>query len=256
MGASMRPVDRGKKPAGYDPDLGQLALGDPDKITDYKKAKQFLVDVLGPYCSYCERRIPTLLAVEHVLPKSATVNTYAHLALDWNNFLLGCVNCNSKKKDYDSDRTRHLWPDEHNTFLAFQYEDTGLVKVNNSNLTTQALRDEAQRVLDCCGLNLNHSKHWKKKKGKQGALERFGQRSATITEAKASFARYKSKPSKEMAEQIASTAVGFGFFSIWLDIFESEPDVKVEILRAYKLSSSKCFDQITGDPLPHPTGRC
>ena len=40
-----------------------------EDFDDYTAAKPYLVSRLGPYCSYCERRISTQLAVEHIQPK-------------------------------------------------------------------------------------------------------------------------------------------------------------------------------------------
>ena len=90
----MRPIERGAAPCAYG---------------DYKEAKQDLVNRLGTYCSYCERRIATILAVEHIQAKS--LPHYAHLANDWNNFLLACVNCNSSKSAAEVDPARYLLPD-------------------------------------------------------------------------------------------------------------------------------------------------
>ena len=52
----MRPVRRGDSPQ----------TGDFD---DYANAKKSLVSRLGLYCSYCERRVVTMLHVEHIQPK-------------------------------------------------------------------------------------------------------------------------------------------------------------------------------------------
>ena len=51
----MRPVNRGAPPRAY---------------ARYGEAIGDLEDRLGIYCSYCERRIPVGLAVEHKAPKS------------------------------------------------------------------------------------------------------------------------------------------------------------------------------------------
>ena len=74
----MRPIDRGPAPRAY---------------AEYGDSIGDLVDRLGRYCSYCERRLPTHLAVEHMAPKSL----HEGRELDWCNFLLGCVNCNLSK---------------------------------------------------------------------------------------------------------------------------------------------------------------
>ena len=83
----MRPVTRGAGPRAY---------------TAYGQAIGDLEERLGIYCSYCERRVATNLAVEHIQPKG--LDAYEMLAVRWDNFLLGCVNCNSTKKDKARDR--------------------------------------------------------------------------------------------------------------------------------------------------------
>src|SRR4051794_30755826 len=100
----MRPVNRG--PAG------------PQPYANYQAAKPELVNRLGTYCSYCERRIPTNLAVEHIQPKG--LPQYAHLINEWTNFLLGCVNCNSAKATTPVEIDDYYFPDRDNTFSAFE----------------------------------------------------------------------------------------------------------------------------------------
>lgn len=72
------------------------------------------------------------LAVEHKESKNS-----GGALTDWNNLLLGCVYCNSRKSEKirKGDLDRWLWPDQHNTFLAFTYENA-LPKVNEPYLRT------------------------------------------------------------------------------------------------------------------------
>lgn len=74
----MRPVERGPAPRTY---------------TKYGDAIGDLEERLGIYCSYCERRLPISLAIEHVVPK----DLHPELEVEWTNFLLACSNCNSVK---------------------------------------------------------------------------------------------------------------------------------------------------------------
>ena len=95
----MRPIDKGQAPRVYS------AYG--DAVGDLEAR-------LGTYCSYCERRVPTGLAVEHKAPR----NVHPGRELDWDNFLLSCSNSNSVKGDTDLADEDTLWPDLHNTLLA------------------------------------------------------------------------------------------------------------------------------------------
>lgn len=103
----MRSVDKGPAPQPvYDP---------------YQTAKRDLVDRIGDYCSYCERKIEHMGAVEHVQPKS----TVPALSTQWDNFLLGCVNCNSTKGSIAIDNTNiadYVFPDKDDTFALIEYD--------------------------------------------------------------------------------------------------------------------------------------
>jgi hypothetical protein len=72
----------------------------------YKESSNELKDILGQYCSYCE--LPersSALAVEHVVPKAP----YPIKFVDWNNFLLGCPNCNSVKLSKPPRKDAERW---------------------------------------------------------------------------------------------------------------------------------------------------
>jgi 5-methylcytosine-specific restriction endonuclease McrA len=87
----VRPIDKGEAPAVYD---------------KYEDAKPDLQNRIGRYCSYCERRVPASLAVEHV---EAKINAQG-LILTWENFLLACSNCNSTKSAARIDLADYLGP--------------------------------------------------------------------------------------------------------------------------------------------------
>ena len=118
--------ERGAAPRGY---------------ADYRDAIGDLEERLGTYCSYCERRMPSGLAVEHMAPKSLPGRE-----LDWDNFLLGCGICNSIKGDKDIADGEVLWPDRHNTILALAYLPGGFVEAEK-NLNSD-LRRRAQVLID------------------------------------------------------------------------------------------------------------
>lgn len=100
-----------------------------DKNTDFTKyedAKPYLIKNIGEYCSYCERRVTNLLAVEHIQPKEH----YPELELVWGNFLLACTNCNSIKGQKNINLSDYFWCNRDNTFRVFTYFD-GVVNINN-----------------------------------------------------------------------------------------------------------------------------
>lgn len=87
-------------------------------------------------CENCDS-----LAVEHKESKSSGGSL-----TDWDNLLLSCVYCNSRKleKVRKGDLDKWLWPDQHNTFIVFTYENA-LPKANESYLRTVA-EDVLQRA--------------------------------------------------------------------------------------------------------------
>ncbi len=108
----MRPIERGAAPRTY---------------LKYEQEIGDLEERLGSYCSYCERRFPSSLAVEHVVPKSL----HPELEIEWTNFLLGCNNCNSVKGKKIVEVDNFLWCDRDNTFLAFTYLSGGFVRLSD-----------------------------------------------------------------------------------------------------------------------------
>jgi uncharacterized protein (TIGR02646 family) len=114
--AEMRSVIKGPTPLDE--------TGTPIVFSHYQEAAPHLKKRLGRYCSYCERTIPVGLAVEHKLPKEHNTQ----LELEWDNFLLACMNCNSSKGQFNPTTDSVVWPDEHDTFSLISYFPSGAVR--------------------------------------------------------------------------------------------------------------------------------
>jgi 5-methylcytosine-specific restriction endonuclease McrA len=71
----------------------------------YRDANPYLKTGLGLYCDYCEQVLSEMIAVEHVVPKAPFPLT----SLCWQNFLLCCRACNSKKGDTPAREELVLW---------------------------------------------------------------------------------------------------------------------------------------------------
>lgn len=226
----MRPVNRGAAPALY---------------ARYENAKQDLVNRVGSYCSYCERRIPTLLAVEHIQPKGLA--QYAHLECEWTNFLLACVNCNSAKSDTAVECDALLLPDRDNTFAAFVYDELGTVAPNPT--VGPAVGTLAMTLCDMTALNRMDHPNWDEAIA-FSALERVGQRVQAWLQAKE--ARVDFDAGGVLPRRIASEAAATGFFSIWMAAFEGIPDVRQAIIAAFPNTSDDCFDAATATVSPRP----
>ncbi|EGQ9329011.1 TPA: HNH endonuclease [Vibrio vulnificus] len=232
----MRPVSKGASPV-------------KGKFKKYQDAKPDLVDRLGSYCSYCERKIATLLAVEHIDPKSLTPG----LEKKWSNFLLACTNCNSCKGDGPVDLQKLLLPDRDNTFEAYIYNDDGTIEP--SAQLTKGQRTLALETLNLVGLNKPPEK-FLTTNGKAISLDRSGQRMEAILKAQNALNNFNMCPVEPMKDMIVNLALETGFFSIWMRIFDTVPEMKVRFIEAFNGTlRSGCFDIVNGSvvcPAPNP----
>lgn len=236
----MRPVRRGPSPITVD-------------FSPYSKAQPDLISRLGPYCSYCERRVATQLAVEHIQPKGLTA--YHDLVGRWDNFLLGCVNCNSTKKDKDVVLADVLLPDRDNTFTAFTYRPDGTV-VPSAACVALGLSQKAQDTLALTGLDKGISVAVDEN-GKQVAIDRMSQRMEVWAVAEEAKSDVDADPGNDAVRRGAvRTAKGYGFFSIWMTIFLDDVDMRNRLIDAFKgTRGSGCFDPVTTmaiSPAPNP----
>jgi len=223
----MRPIQRGETPCVF---------------KEYQDASLFLIDRLGDYCSYCERYFPAGLSVEHILPKKK----YPKFELDWNNFLIGCVNCNSVKSSKDFEFSQILLPDRDNTFLALIYDSFGRVKANPD--LPPEIQEKARRLIDLTGINNLSSKRksrivmqrreaWKRAMDAHSRLQEID----------------KSKELEER-ERIENEASDKGFFSVWMTVFADDPDMRRRFIKKFKGTATDCFDA-DGAPIPRPGGK-
>lgn len=223
----MRPVDKGNAPY--------------DKISKYQEAEPYLEKRIGAYCSFCEMRVNNALAVEHKESKNS-----GGALTDWSNLLLSCVYCNSRKleKIRKGELGRWLWPDQHNTFLAFTYEDA-LPKVNESYLKTvgEDVLMRAKTTMEDLALDYKPENADRKKYKDKRWQHRF--RALTIAEDyKNSWSKNReSEYEEEQLRNIRYTAEQSGFFSIWMMVFKDEPKVKKVLIDAFTGTSKECFDE-------------
>ena len=238
----MRPVDRGVSPQASD-------------FATYTTAFPHLRGRLGPYCSYCERRIPTNLAVEHIQAKRYrdTTGAYPYLALrgQWTNFLLGCVNCNSTKGNKNVTLDNVFLPDRDNTFAAFTYVEDGTIEPAKGLSTAQ--RQLAKDTLALTGLN-KQTRVFRDGNDKLVALDRVQDRAAVRLEAMDSLEDWVSNPSPELHRSIIKCALFAGFFSVWMDVFSAHPDLRRALINAFDGTARECFDTSTAPVSPRPLG--
>ena len=225
----MRPIDKGDSPQVF---------------TNYQDAKQPLTNRLGTYCSFCERRIPTNLAVEHILPKDESL-PYAHLRNEWTNFLLSCVNCNSAKGTKIIDFATYLLPDRDNTFPFFEYDELGEVKANGN----RAQKRMAKNTLDLVALNKLKHTDWDETT-MFAAITRLEQRVEAWKSAK--IVRINYLNGGVNLEVLKILVASMGFFSIWMKAFEGIEDARKAFIEAFENTASDCFDANTNSVSPRP----
>ncbi len=200
----------------------------------YQDAIDDLENCFGRYCSYCERRFPALLAVEHVSPKSSDVARET----DWTNFLLGCVNCNSTKGDTPTNDQDFLWPDKDNTLKAIEYGVGGLVKPSAA-LDPHVLPKVAA-LIGLVGLDRHP--------GQPAAMQptdrdkRYLEREEKWKLAQHLRDTLGTHNSDYVRDLIVTVAKEAGFFSIWMAAFHDDPDMRRRLVEAHIGTSADCFE--------------
>ncbi len=215
----MRPVKRGDAPNSYS--RYQEAIGD-------------LEGCLGRYCSYCERRFQVSLAVEHVVPKSLDRTR----ELDWNNFLLGCVNCNSVKGAKPTNEMDFFWPDRDNTLLAIDYKPGGLVEVKAT--LTDDQKQKAERLIDLVGLDRHPGQPAAKQPAERD--KRYMDREEVWKLAQSKREALARNNNDDFRIVIADLAKAEGFFSVWMTVFHDEPDMRRRFFEGLIGTAKNCFD--------------
>ena len=206
----MRPVDRGREPS-------RGSSGTPIIYKRYKSYFRYLESRIGYYCSYCERRIETMLAIDHIAPKVL----HNGLILDWYNFLLACVNCNSTKNAQPTVGISYYFPHEVNTAYAFCYEES-LVFANpklsqsdqiiiNATIGLVGL-DQGPRITptDSDSRGDRRQEVWDIAQSRKAALAKC--------------------PTDEMRDTIADLARAEGHFSIWRTVFADDSTILSRLL--------------------------
>ena len=224
----MRPVKRGDSPQA-------------DDFEDYRDAFPELASRLGFFCSYCERRIATNLAVEHIQPKK--LPQYEPLKGRWDNFLLGCVNCNSTKGKKDVVLTNVLLPDRDNTAFAYLYLEDGGIEINNGRLTVDQIAF-AENALSLVGLDKPISEV-EDENGQIVAIDRVSQRMEAWLIAQDSKEDLQSNATDPMRRQVVRTALGHGHFSIWMTVFSDDAAMQKLFVEVFPGTAKDCYDPAT-----------
>jgi len=237
----MRPVIRGERPQNNDRQV---------QFTDYRQARGELISRMGEYCSYCEMRQNSSLAVEHVQPKRPSGVTIddPHRALDWDNFLLACNNCNATKGNKDVNLDDYLWPHLDNTFRAVHYSEGGVVAP--SKRLDSGIHQKALNTIKLLGLD-------KTPNDKKASDRRWLNRKEAWDIAQESKSDLAESDTPQMRRQIVRTATGRGYWSIWMTVFQDDADMLRRFIEAFPGTCQTCFDSDDNyKPVHRKGGRC
>lgn len=228
----MRPVSKGA-PQSY------------NSAQHYSAARPNLIANLGPYCSYCERRLATSAEVEHIESK----RWHDDLKATWTNFLLACKNCNATKGTKDAALDEWLIPDRDNTFAAFDYQVDGVIRTK-PGLSANSKR-YAKKTLKILGLNKTVRKAFDAR-GNLVALDRRTQRMEIWSTAERCRGFWNSKQDAHLEEVIVLLAGKSGFFSIWMAAFAGVPTMRKRFIAEFAGTEVFCFGADTEQMNPHP----
>lgn len=225
----MRPVNKGDAPRRY---------------TSYRDALPDLEERLDRYCSYCERRYSSGLAVEHISPKVLDPTRET----DWDNFLLSCSICNSIKGNTETNDQDFVWPHRDNTLLAIQYNN-GLVA--RGDALSDEVKEKTSNLIDLVGLDRHP--------GNPNAMplsnrdSRYQDREEVWAIAKIQKHKLDKDNTESRRSDIADMARGWGFFGVWMTVFDDNPDVRNMLIEVFRGTARDCFDD-SCDYIPRDGG--
>lgn len=234
---AVRPIEKGTTPS--DP------AGQPKQFATYRDARSDLIQQIEKFCSYCEMKLSTGAAVEHVQPKSLV----PALELQWSNFLLACVNCNSRKGAQHVELDDSLWPDRDNTIRAFEYDPIRHIVTVAPDLPDE-LQLLATTLLELVGLDHVPSEF--------DEDARFDERRLTWALAIDAKKDLWSRPVTErpgIRKRIRNEAIGHGFFSVWMTVFADDREMRRLLIEAFRGTASDCFHPETTEAIARPGGK-
>ncbi|WP_448103508.1 hypothetical protein [Pedobacter panaciterrae] len=197
--------------------------GLPLEFDPYGAAKPDLVVEIGSFCSFCEKsNTRSACHVEHIHAKKC-VNAlgtliYSHLEFRWDNFLIGCVNCNSVKGNKDVTALNVFMPHQHNLMHFITVSTGGLIKIKQGVLGVDLARTKA--FIDLVGLDRVPGDADFSDKD-----DRWDERLAAYDLATRYYQKYTNNPPTTDIENIVDLAAGIGFFSVWYEVFQSQDAV-------------------------------
>ena len=222
----MRPIAKGDWPTT--PIRGQYRV-----FNDWAKAIPILRHRTGDYCHLCEMRVSNPIAIEHIFHQDG----YPRLRSNWNNFLLACNYCNSRKGAailLNPYRKRYFWPHVHNTLLKFEYRPDGFTRAHRG-MSDRELA-QAHNTISLYKLDAAHTitgdldqRHLARLEAWRIAIDR----------------RIELEKGLCTIHAIVDSAVLSGFFSVWFTVFRDRSEVRAALVQneAFHLAETGCFDE-------------
>ena len=231
----MRPVTRGDAPKD--------ANGVTIAFKEHGDARDYLIRQIGDYCSYCEVALHSGIDVEHVQPKK----WHLDLETTWTNFLLACDYCNPVKGKKDVVLDQYYWPDTDNTSRPFVYDLDRSPQL--ANWLSPDQRSIAKRTLELTGVdrepghpNLTvKDRQWKKRREAWGVALRERQ-------------KIQQSDTVHQRDSAVHVAIGRGFWSVWMQVFHDDFDMRKRLNTAFQGTAKDCFDNTT-QPCQRPNGK-
>ena len=226
-------------------------------MRDHKDWRADLLDRLGPYCCYCNIRLPESPQVEHVTAQVLASGQ----ALDWDNLLLACGACNSRKNALPCTPTTHFLPHAHNTHLAFAYQTIphpvqpgklAAVVVVRPGLSA-AQHTKALATIELCQLANIPTDN---RRLAQAIDLRWKYRQEELLEAglyRNHWDAVDATGQQLLLDSIERLARKGGFFSVWFAAFHDVPAVKQALLAAFP-GTAACFPAPAYDPVERISG--
>ncbi len=217
----MRPVFRNAAPSILSL-YGRPSRSAATLVYDYHAYGGALLERLGEYCSYCEIALCGNAAIEHMAGKGLE----PQFENTWNNLLLACTNCNSRKSVTGTSINlgEFLWPCDLriDTSTAFLYRKVdGLVRVEPAAGT---LATRAAATIALFGLN-NVPAENDRRSSDRRVRNRTDTWDTAVTladryiQAGAATGGFDQRFPRLLAEQIKAIATTLGFWSVWMTVF-------------------------------------
>ena len=225
--------------------------GNAIEFTNYRKFRKALINVLGPFCSYCNAPLAHSPQIEHVNPVNPPPGYVPGDPVEWNNILLACGPCNNAKSNTPYQKNLYYFPTDTNPLMAFTTScETShphhVILVERENLTEAQKRRSAETIKL---LKLGASDNRDAVVDLRSHLRT--DRKRAIEHTRELYLLVKTGPgyNSEIHPKIAANAtiLGSGFFALALDVFADCPEVLNELINLIPGLNKAAFDP-AGNP--------